>query len=274
MPLSPVRPDLTTFPDFGPMVVIDIETTGLDPTDAIIELAAVRVGDGEVTGQFTTLVKSSQQLPRWITKLTGIDDALLSTAPPLGQALRAFVDFLGSDPVVVSHNVPFDMGFLSRAFQALKLPWVPPICVDTLALARTVLPREVVGSYRLSSLAEYFNIDPPRSHRALADAYTCARVLVELQSPFEAAGGSGFDDLLSDSAPVPHELREHVHLCAALPGRAGRYRLVGGDGRTLYGGEVRNLRRQVRALFSPSPDRSYPPELTYALIHLDRIEID
>src|SRR5687767_12078160 len=75
-------------------VVVDLETTGGAPQDAgITEIGAVKVRGGEVLGEFQTLVKPGVAIPPFIALLTGINDAMVATAPPLGAALTAFLEF-------------------------------------------------------------------------------------------------------------------------------------------------------------------------------------
>ena len=76
-------------------VVVDLETTGGPPAEAgITEIGAVKVRGGEVLGEFQTFVRSGVPIPPFISLLTGITDAMVATAPPLGAALTAFFSAL------------------------------------------------------------------------------------------------------------------------------------------------------------------------------------
>ena len=95
-------------------VVLDLETTGGSPRDcAITEIGAVKVRGGEVIGEFQTLINPGGPIPPFITVLTGITDAMVIAAPPIGEALFSLFEFLGSpdETVLVAHNAPFDIGF-------------------------------------------------------------------------------------------------------------------------------------------------------------------
>lgn len=159
-------------------VVVDLETTGLDPVrDQIIEIGALEVMGGKPGRSFSTLVQPvtaqpGQFISPFITQLTGIGNDELLSAPRAGEALAAFGRFLGNR-LVVGYNVGFDMGFLQQGFQqelhrALKNDWV-----DVLPLAQTVFP--LWEHHRLNNLAAYYHVENPQAHRALSDVETTDR---------------------------------------------------------------------------------------------------
>lgn len=81
------------------IVCFDIETTGLDRRrEAIIEIGAVVLKNGEVGERFNTFVAPGKALTPEIINLTGITDAMLEGAPSQEEALRAFLDFAGTAP--------------------------------------------------------------------------------------------------------------------------------------------------------------------------------
>ena len=85
-------------------VVVDIETTGLDPkTDEIIEIGAVQMTDGQAVETFHRLIRPSKKLPEAITDLTGITNEMVKSAPSLDDVLPDFLAFLG-DHVMVAHS--------------------------------------------------------------------------------------------------------------------------------------------------------------------------
>ncbi|MBS4062083.1 MAG: 3'-5' exonuclease, partial [Bacteroidetes bacterium] len=98
----------------NPIVVIDIETTGLDPQkDSIIEIAAIRFSGNRIEDEFETLVNPNRHIPENITQLTGIDDSMVRNAPRIGDVLGELEHFCGDLPVL-GQNVRFDLGFLRR----------------------------------------------------------------------------------------------------------------------------------------------------------------
>lgn len=147
--------------------VLDIETTGLDPSfDEIIEVSAIRVRSGVISDAFTSLVKPSEPISDFIIELTGITNEMLDTAPPISDVLPLFVRFIGND-VIVGHNVNFDINFLYDQADALGLA---PFCnnfVDTMRLARKLFPE--LPNHKLGTLAKHFKIQQSDAHRAAAD---------------------------------------------------------------------------------------------------------
>lgn len=159
-------------------VVIDIETTGLDAQfDEIIELSAIKVRNGLATEQFSTLVKPQNDVPEFITELTGITNNALRGVPELNEVLTEYMDFIG-DEVVVGHNVNFDINFLYDKYLALTAKVFSNDFVDTLRLARFLL--RDIRHHRLVDLVEYYRLGDDVEHRGLADATVTLSILIQL----------------------------------------------------------------------------------------------
>ena len=162
------------------LVIVDVETTGwLHEQGEITEIGAVRLTGGELTGEFSSLVRPAGPVPADITALTGITDAMVSRAPQAASALRAFLAFAG-DCILVAHNAPFDIGFLTTACAAAGIAWPRAAVLDTAVLARLLLSPDDVPDCRLGTLAEYFDAKTAPCHRALPDAKATADVLAGL----------------------------------------------------------------------------------------------
>src|SRR5882724_9070734 len=123
-------------------VVVDLETTGGSAEDCgITEIGAVKVRGGELLGEFQSLVDPGCQIPPFVAVLTGITDAMVGAAPPLGGVLPAFLEFARGS-VLVAHNAPFDVGFLRAACARTGRDWPAHRVVDTAVLARRMLSRD------------------------------------------------------------------------------------------------------------------------------------
>lgn len=165
------------------LVVLDLETTGLDPlADAIIEIAAVRLEHGRPVAEFHTLVATDVPMSPGAQAVHGIDPAELAGAPSLVEALAALRAFVGETPWA-AHNAPFDGAFLqlARKRQAPGLaPW-PEAPIDTMEWAREAFPLE--RSLKLEALCRL--CDRPEAtgfHRAMADARHLAAIVPTLAS--------------------------------------------------------------------------------------------
>jgi DNA polymerase III subunit epsilon len=162
------------------LVVVDVETTGwLEEQGEITELGAVRLSGGQVTGEFSSLVQPRRPIPADITALTGITDEMVGRAPQPATALRTFLQFAG-DCVLVAHNAPFDLAFLTAACADARIAWPPAAVLDTAVLARLLLSPDEVPDCRLATLADYFDARTAPCHRALADAKATVDVLTGL----------------------------------------------------------------------------------------------
>ena len=159
-------------------VAFDTETTGLDPSkDELIEIAAVRFRNGEVSERFSTLVRPLQGVPKFIQYLTHIDPQELKDAPDAGSALKEFFAFIGDD-ILVGHNAPFDIGFVNHHSALGGGDLIQRPVWDTVEISRSYLP--FTSDHRLGTLTAHFGIELVNAHRAAADAEATGILLVLL----------------------------------------------------------------------------------------------
>jgi DNA polymerase III epsilon subunit family exonuclease len=161
----------------GDLVVVDVETTGWLADEAgITEIGAVRFSPGRPVAEFSALVNPGAPVPANITELTGITDAMVACAPPIGEVLPRFLQFAGGC-AIVAHNAPFDIAFLEAASEACGIAWPPRAVIDTAVLSRLLLGPDDVPDHRLATLSCHFDVTAEPCHRALADARATAAVL-------------------------------------------------------------------------------------------------
>ncbi len=174
--LLPVAPFLPR----ADLVVVDVETTGwLADAAAITEIGAIRLSAGRPSAEFSALVNPGTPIPPAITSLTGITDAMVSDAPGIGAVLPGFLAF-ADGAVLVAHNAPFDVGFLTEACRRSGICWPGSPVIDTAVLSRMLLGPGEVGDHRLATLSSHFAARTGPCHRALADARATAAVLAGL----------------------------------------------------------------------------------------------
>ena len=144
------------------LIVLDTETTGVEARkDSIIEIAAVKLSNGEVVDRFQTLVKPETPLSVTVSVLTGIKPEELATTPDIKTAGAEFLKFAGDLPIA-GHNISFDTDFLKA--QGID---PPGHSLDTLDLAITLLPK--LPFHSLQFLANYYQLKNQPSHRAMND---------------------------------------------------------------------------------------------------------
>jgi DNA polymerase-3 subunit epsilon len=174
--------------------VVDVETTGssLQRGARIVEFSAVLVERGEVRGEFTTLVNPEAWIPRWVTRLTGIEPQMVETAPRFRDIAGRVREAL-EGRVFVAHNVMFDWRFVAEELRMADavLPDGPRLC--TVRMARRVLP----GLRRrgLDSLARYYDLEIENRHRAGDDARATATILIRMLEAADRQGIVHWDQL-------------------------------------------------------------------------------
>lgn len=149
-------------------VVFDLETTGVSCVkDEIIEISALKVKNHQQAESFSRLVNPGRPIPPGATRVNGITDEMVRQEPGLDLVLPEFLDFIGGE-ILVGHNIQsFDLQFLNRDIEELRLRALDNDFIDTLSMARTCLPE--LPHHRLTDLAEYFKISTKGAHRALND---------------------------------------------------------------------------------------------------------
>ena len=167
------------------IVCFDIETTGLKVTqEAITEIGAVRLRNGEIVETFQTFVDPERRLTPEIIGLTGITDDMLRGAPKLKDALTAFLAFAGDAPLA-AHNAEFDISFIRAGCRKCGIPFEPTY-IDTLILAQNLLPG--LGKYKLDIVAEHLQLPQFNHHRASDDAVPVAQMLTKFFPMLEERG--------------------------------------------------------------------------------------
>ena len=184
---------IIAFPDT--YCVIDVETTGRSPQwDHIIEVAAVRISNGQEDGRFSSLIQPPSMpggafVDDFIAALTGITDEMLESAPFAPDVLEEFAAFVGDVPVV-GHYVSFDINFLYDSFDRyLNLPFSNDY-IDTLRIARKLHPEML--HHRLADLVDHFGVIHNEVHRAMGDVEAAAECFALLKAEaLERYGSEG-----------------------------------------------------------------------------------
>ncbi|MDX6729504.1 MAG: polymerase subunit epsilon [Baekduia sp.] len=251
-------------------LVVDTETNGLGGDRCeVTEIGAVLVGGGELHERWETLVQVRAPLSRGIQRFTGISQAMVDEAPPADVTLPELAEQMDGR-VLVAHNAAFDRRVLAQAFARAGVTWPDPPMLCTVALARALHP--LARQRKLRPLAESLGIDVDVSHRALADAETCARVLCALFPRLCANAGTVGQALgmlrakrrrtarpgRTDGGVTLRGTRRRKVDCSALPDEPGVYIFRNAEGQPLYVGKSVAIRARAKAHFQPSsPDTGW-----------------
>ncbi|WP_243354325.1 PolC-type DNA polymerase III [Bacillus litorisediminis] len=159
-------------------VVFDVETTGLSAVyDTVIELAAVKMKDGEIIDRFESFANPHHPLSATTIDLTGITDDMVKDAPDPEEVIARFREWVGDD-ILVAHNASFDMGFLNVGYEKIGYPKANNPVIDTLELARFLYPD--LKNHRLNTLAKKFDVELTQHHRAIYDAEATGYLLAKM----------------------------------------------------------------------------------------------
>lgn len=181
-------------------VVFDTETTGLLPEqgDEIVQIAAVRIVNGKrVEGEtFETLVNPGRRIPAASSAVHRITDAMVEDAPGVADVVRRFHRFC-EGAVLVAHNAPFDMEFLYRRENELRISFANPI-LDTVLLSAVVFGRQ--QAHTLDALCQRLGISLTEAvrHTAMGDAVATADAFLRLQAIIAGRGLERLGDLLAE----------------------------------------------------------------------------
>lgn len=244
--------------------VLDVETTGgRAEQHRIVEVAVVTVQRGEITGYYESLVNPQRALPAFVSKLTGITQDMVESAPG-AQAVLPEVRAMIGDGVVVGHNIGSDLSFLNYEALWHGLPPFGNPALDTEEVALRLLPH--LRRPSLSRVASALGLTPPLRHRALADARLTAQVLQRLLGHLPETGDGEINtvgqlqDWLSGrlySRVTGRQERVRQVRAALAPGMLGSlpeapgvYTFSDAAGQALYVGKAASLRQRVAQHFS------------------------
>ena len=168
-------------------VVFDTETTGFNAggADQMIEIGAVKIKDGEITGRFDELIDPKRHIPDKITELTCITDEMVKGKDDEETVTKRFIEWVGNLPMV-AHNAKFDISFIEMAMKKYNLGEFKNTVIDTLELSRTL--DQGYARHSLSALVKRYNVpwEEDAHHRADYDAegtaYVFAKMLKKLES--------------------------------------------------------------------------------------------
>lgn len=241
--------------------VVDVETTGLSPTNnRIIEIALVKIRDGKILDNFHSFINPGREIPYYITQFTGITNDDVYDAPFFEEIADDILSFIGAS-ILTGHNLSFDKSFLRRELLSLGREDILNKDLCTLKIARRLYPE--LPSKSLGAVCKYLGIRNKNSHRALSDAQATAKILFKmidnLYKNFEI---TTLDKLLDfqKSPDIKKKLKIKKSLAedtSALPNAPGIYYFLNSKGNIIYIGKAKSLSERLRSYFlSASPRKA------------------
>ncbi len=186
-------------------IVFDTETTGFEPAEGhrLVEIGCIEMIDGMVTDNvYHVYINPERDVPADAVAVHGITTEYLRNKPVFAEEVGNFLDFIGEDSVLVSHNSIFDMGFINYELNMLGFdPISNKRVVDTLQIAREKFPGSPAS---LDALCRRFEIDNSNRelHGALLDAELLAEVYIELSGGKQRALDLAADLVKNDDSVI------------------------------------------------------------------------
>ena len=224
--------------------IIDIETTGNGYKGSKITEISIFVFDGKkVINEFTSLVNPEQNIPPFITNLTGITNAMVRNAPKFYEIAKKVAE-ITEDTIFVAHNVNFDYNIIQAEFKSLGFDFKrKKLC--TVRLSRKIIPD--LNSYSLGNICSYENISINGRHRAKGDTEATTelfRRLIERDNNFII---NSFLNPKSRQATLPPLLDKEV--VDNLPETFGVYYFKNLAKEIIYVGKANNIKQRVISHF-------------------------
>ncbi|HTN93923.1 MAG TPA: DNA polymerase III subunit epsilon [Gallionella sp.] len=176
-------------------IVVDTETTGLDPKQGhrIIELAAIELEGRKVSlRRFHRYLNPEREIEAGAVAVHGLTYERLQNEAKFADIASSFLEFIEGAELII-HNAPFDIGFLNHELELIGMPPLNNEVVDTLKIAREMHPGK---KNSLDALCGRYEID--NAHRSLHGALLDTELLAEVYF----AMTRGQESLLGDEAPM------------------------------------------------------------------------
>ncbi|WP_459926260.1 exonuclease domain-containing protein [Flavobacterium covae] len=230
--------------------ILDIETTGGQYNEeGITEIAIYKFDGHEVVDQFISLVNPEIPIQPFVVKLTGINNAMLRSAPKFYEIAKRIIE-ITDGCIIVAHNASFDYRVIKTEFRRLGFDFQKQtLC--TVELSKKLLPD--LPSYSLGKLVRSLGIPVADRHRASGDAMATVRLFkLLLAKDFEKDIVRSFvkTEIKSGMAPKLLDIVE------ALPSKTGIYYIHNEKGDLIYIGKSKNIKKRVNQHFTGTSKKS------------------
>ncbi|HME41307.1 MAG TPA: exonuclease domain-containing protein [Steroidobacteraceae bacterium] len=249
------------------LVFVDLETTGGNAAhDRITEVGLVRVQDGELVEEWSSLVNPECPISPYIEAFTGISDAMVAGAPRFAEIAELVRQKL-QGAMFVAHNARFDYSFLRSEFRKADMNFSATV-LCTVKLSRRLFPEFV--RHNLDAVMERNGLTCSARHRALGDArvlhdFWC-KLRREVMEPRLAAAVRSAVGARKLPPNLPPDLADE------LPEGPGVYRFFGADGELLYVGRCSSLRTRVLEQLADAQPESRQQKLAYQVRRVDWVQ--
>jgi DNA polymerase-3 subunit epsilon len=224
--------------------ILDIETTGGQfNEEGITEIAIYKFDGHEIVDQFISLVNPEIAIQPFVVKLTGINNAMLQSAPKFFEVAKRIIE-MTSDCVLVAHNADFDYRILRTEFRRLGYDFtLKTLC--TVELSKKLLPEQ--PSHSLGKLVRALGIPMADRHRASGDAMATVKLFkMLLDKDSEKKIIKDFIKLKIEKGIAP----KLVDILNSLPTVTGVYYIYNESGNLIYIGKSKNIKKRINQHFT------------------------
>ena len=230
--------------------ILDIETTGGQfNEEGITEIAIYKFDGHEIVDQFISLVNPEKTIQPFVVKLTGINNAMLRSAPKFYEIAKRIIE-ITENCIVVAHNASFDYRILRTEFSRLGYDFLrPTLC--TVELSQKLIPGQ--ASYSLGKLVRSLGIAVTDRHRASGDALATVKLfkmILAKDTEKEILISSIKAEIKSGLTPKLLDIVE------SLPTKTGIYYIHNDNGDLIYIGKSRNIKKRINQHFTGTSSKS------------------
>ncbi len=224
--------------------ILDIETTGGQfNEEGITEIAIYKYDGHQIVDQFISLVNPEIPIQPFVVKLTGINNAMLQSAPKFFEVAKRIIE-ITEDCILVAHNADFDYRILRTEFRRLGYDFnIKTLC--TVELSKKLMPEQT--SHSLGKLVRALGIPMADRHRASGDAMATVKLFkMLLDKDLEK-------EIITDL--IKSEIKKGIapklqDIIGSLPSKTGVYYIHNEEGKIIFIGKSRNIKKRVNQHFT------------------------
>ena len=224
--------------------ILDIETTGGQfNEEGITEIAIYKYDGHEIVDQFISLINPEKPIQPFVVKLTGINNAMLKSAPKFYEIAKRIIE-ITDGCILVAHNTSFDYRILRTEFRRLGYEFIKEtLC--TVELSKKLLPEQ--ESHSLGKLVKSLGIPITDRHRASGDAMATVKLfklLLDKDTEKQILTSTIKADIKSGMVPKLIDIVENI------PSKVGVYYIHNQNGEVVYIGKSKNIKKRINQHFT------------------------
>ncbi|MEM9076588.1 MAG: exonuclease domain-containing protein [Bacteroidota bacterium] len=224
--------------------ILDIESTGGQYNEeGIMEIAIYKFDGHEIIDRFMSLINPEREIQPFVSKLTGINNKMLRTAPKFHEVAKRIIE-ITEGAVIVAHNAQFDYRILRTEFRRLGYDFQrKTLC--TVDLSKKLLPD--AKSHSLGKLVRSLGIPMSDRHRANGDALATVKLFKLLLA--KDSEKSIIQEVMRDAEHGELSANQ-LQMVSQLPSKTGIYYMHDKEGEIIFLGKTKDIQKRVNQHFT------------------------